>query len=177
MTGKDDTSQTAGALLCYAFGLCGFSMVKIVTDGFYAFNDTRTPAKVSLCTVALNIVLNYLLIYQFNFGHRSLALSTSCTITLNCLILLVLLRRRAEGLGLRGIWRLFFKIVAASAGMGFICMWTNEWLENWLGIESLIARVFGVFVPIGIGVVVFFGLARLLKIRELNQLLGAIVRR
>ncbi len=176
-TGPIDTSQTAGALLCYAFGLCGFSMVKIATDGFYAFNDTRTPAKVSLCTVALNIVLNYLLIYQFNFGHRSLALSTSCTITLNCLTLLVLLRRRAGGLGLRGIWALFVKIVAAVTGMGFICMWTNTWLENSLGIEILIARVIGVFVPIGIGVVVFFGLAKLLKIRELSQLFDAIVRR
>ena len=176
-TGAFDTSQTAGALICYAFGLCGFSIVKIATDGFYAFNDTRTPAKASLCAVALNIVLNYLLIFQFNFGHRSLALSTSCTITLNCIILLVVLRCKAGGLGLRGIWMLFIKIAAAATGMGFICLWVNVWFENWLGINGFIVRVFGVFVPIGIGVVVFIGLAKLLKIRELNQLLGAIVRR
>ena len=176
-TSTTDTSQTAGALICYAFGLCGFSIVKIATDGFYAFNDSRTPAKVSLCAVLLNIVLNYLLIFQFNFGHRSLALSTSCTITLNCIILLVVLRCRAGGLGLRGVGRLFVKIVAAATGMGFICLWVNVWLENWLGINGLIARVFGVFVPIGMGVVVFIGLAKLLKIGELSQLIGAIVRR
>ena len=176
-TGAIDTTQTAGALLCYAFGLCGFSIVKIASDGFYAFKDTATPAKVSLCTVALNIVLNYLLIFQFNFGHRSLALSTSCTITLNCIILLVVLRVKSGGLGLRGVWSLFFKIIAASMGMGFLCWWTNLWLEKWLGIGSLIARLVGVFVPIGIGVVVFFGLAKFLKIGELNQLISAIVRR
>ena len=78
-----DTQQTAVALFYYAFGLCGFSAVKIATDGFYTFNDTRTPAMVSLCTVGLNILLNYLFIYRFGFDHRSLALSTACTITLN----------------------------------------------------------------------------------------------
>lgn len=57
-TSAIDTSETAGALFCYAFGLCGFSIVKIASDGFYAFKDTRTPAVVSLCAVALNIVLN-----------------------------------------------------------------------------------------------------------------------
>ena len=176
-TGAIDTSQTAGALLCYAFGLCGFSIVKIASDGFYAFNDTGTPAKVSLCAVALNIVLNYLLIFQFKFEHRSLALSTSCTITLNCIILLVALRCRAGGLGLHGVWRLFAKIVGASTGMGFSCWWTNLWLEEWLGIVNLTARLIGVFVPIGMGIVVFIGLAKLLKIGELSQLIGAIVRR
>ena len=62
-----DTQQTAVALFYYGFGLCGFSAVKIVTDGFYTFNDTRTPAVVSLCTVALNILLNYLFIYRLGF--------------------------------------------------------------------------------------------------------------
>ncbi len=56
------------------------------------------------------------------------------------------MQRRAGGLGLNGIWRLFFKVIAASIGMGFIFSWTNVWLENWLGIYSLIARVIGVFV-------------------------------
>ncbi|MDE0185957.1 MAG: murein biosynthesis integral membrane protein MurJ [Candidatus Poribacteria bacterium] len=176
-TGAMDTSETAGALFCYAYGLCGFSIVKIASDGFYAFKDTRTPAVVSLCAVALNIVLNYLLIFQFHFGHRSLALSTSCTITLNCMILLFALRRRTGGLELRGIWRMLVKTVAASAAMGFISWRTNVWLEEWLGFANLFARAFGVFVPIGIGVVVFLCLAKLLKIGELNQLISAIARR
>ena len=172
-----DTQQTAGALFYYAFGLCGFSAVKIATDGFYTFNDTRTPAVVSLCTVVLNITLNYLFIYRLGFDHRSLALSTSCTITLNFLALLFLLRGRAGGLGLSGIWLLLIKLALASAVMGCACWWSYTQIEGWLGVESIIARLIGVFVPIGLGVVVLVGGAKLMRIRELDQLLGAVARR
>ena len=172
-----DTQQTAGALFYYAFGLCGFSAVKIATDGFYTFNDTRTPAIVSLCTVGLNILLNYLFIYRLGFDHRSLALSTSCTITLNFLVLLLLLRGRAAGLGLGGIWLLLIKLALASAIMGCLCWWSYTQIEGWLGAENLIARLIGVFVPIALGLAVLVGSAKLMRIRELDQLLGAIARR
>ena len=172
-----DTQQTAGALFYYAFGLCGFSAVKIATDGFYTFNDTRTPAAISLCTVGLNILLNYLFIYRFGFDHRSLALSTSCTITLNFLALLFLLRGKAGGLGLSGIWSLLIKLAFASAVMGSVCWWGYTQIEGWLGVESLIARLIGVFVPIGLGVAVLVVGAKLMRVRELDQLLNAIARR
>ena len=172
-----DTQQTAGALFYYAFGLCGFSAVKIAIDGFYTFNDTRTPAIVSLCTVGLNILLNYLFIYRLGFDHRSLALSTSCTITLNFLVLLLLLRRRAAGLGLGGIWLLLIKLALASAIMGCLCWWSYTQIEGWLGAESLIARLIGVFVPIALGIAVLVVGAKLMRIRELDQLLNAIARR
>ena len=172
-----DTQQTAGALFYYAFGLCGFSAVKIATDGFYTFNDTRTPAIVSLCTVGLNILLNYLFIYRLGFDHRSLALSTSCTITLNFLALLFLLRGRAGGLGLSGIWLLMVKLAIASGVMGCACWWSYTQIEGWLGVESIIARLIGVFVPIGLGIAVLVGGAKLMRVRELDQLLGAIARR
>ncbi len=172
-----DTQQTAVALFYYAFGLCGFSAVKIATDGFYTFNNTRTPAVVSLCTVGLNILLNYLFIYRFGFDHRSLALSTACTITLNFLVLLFLLRGKAGGLGLSGIWLLLIKLAFASAAMGGVCWWGCIQIEGWLGVESITARLIGVFVPIGLGVAVLVGGAKLMRIREFDQLLGAIARR
>ena len=172
-----DTQQTAIALFYYGFGLCGFSAVKIATDGFYTFNDTRTPAVVSLCTVGLNITLNYLFIYRLGFDHRSLALSTSCTITLNFLVLLFLLRGKAGELGLSGIWLLLIKLAVASAVMGGVCWWGCAQIEGWFGVESIIARLIGVFIPIGLGVAVLVVGAKLMRIRELDQLLGAIARR
>lgn len=172
-----DTQQTAIALFYYAFGLCGFSAVKIATDGFYTFNNTRTPAVVSLCTVGLNITLNYLFIYRLGFDHRSLALSTACTITLNFLALLFLLRGKAGGLGLSGLGLLLIKLALASAVMGCACWWSYTQIEGWLGVESIIARLIGVFVPIGLGVAVLIVGAKLMRIRELDQLLSAIARR
>ena len=172
-----DTQQTAPALFYYAFGLCGFAAVKIATDGFYAFNDTRTPVKVSLCTIALNIILNALFIFGFNFDHRSLALSTSCTITLNFLTLLVLLWRRVGGFGLGKIVLLLVKILVVSAGMGGVCWWVNLQLEGWLGVAGVIERLIGVFVPVVVGLGVLVGGCRLLRVQEFDGLLRAILRR
>lgn len=172
-----DTQQTANALFCYAFGLCGFAAIKIATDGFYAFNDTRTPVKVSLCTIVLNIILNTVFIFGLNFDHRSLALSTSCTITLNFLTLLVLLWRRVGGFGLDKLVLLLVKILVISAGMGAVCWWVNSQLEGWLGVAGVLERLIGVFVPVGLGLGVLVGGCKLLRVQEFDGLLRAILRR
>ena len=38
-----DTAATAGAVVCYAIGLTGYSVVKIASPTFYALGDSRTP--------------------------------------------------------------------------------------------------------------------------------------
>ena len=172
-----DTVQTARALIFFSFGLCGFSAVKIVTDGFYALNNTGTPVKVSFCTVAFNIVLNYVFIFRLRFDHTSLALSTSLTTTLNFLFLLVLLSRKIKGLGLAQGWNGLLRITAASVIMGIGCWRANVWIEGWVGVDGVVARSLGVFVPIVIGVTILLALCKFLKVQELNSLMRVILRR
>jgi putative peptidoglycan lipid II flippase len=172
-----DTIQTAWALVFYAFGLCGFSAVKIATDGFYAFNNTRTPVIVSAFTVLANIVLNYVLIFRLGFDHRAIACSTSCTTTLNFLVLLILLHRKVGSLELRHVGILLAKVLVSSIIMATICSGMHSWIEGWMGVDGVIARLTGVFVPIIIGVVTFFGSCKLLRVKELGSLLNALPRR
>lgn len=172
-----DTLQTAWALFFYAFGLCSFSAVKIATDGFYAFNNTRTPVIVSAFTVLANIVLNYILIFRVGLDHRAIACSTSCTTTLNFLVLLILLNRKVEGLKLRKVGILLAKVLVSSIIMGTICRKMHSWTGNWVDVESVIGRLAGVLVPIIVGVVTFSSLCKLLRVEELDDLLNALLRR
>ena len=172
-----NTDPIAAALFCYSFGLCGYSAVKVVTDGFYAFNDTKTPVKVSLLAVGLNIILNYLFIFELGLEYRALALSTSCTITLNFLLLLALLRRKIGGLALNDIWYFLIKLMFASAIMGISCWITSLIIKNQMAIDSLISRLLEVFLPISTGLLVLLLMYKLLKIQELDQLLDCIPRR
>ena len=80
-------------------------------------------------------------------------------------------------MGLGGIWLLLVKLALASAIMGCLCWWSYTQIEGWLGAEGLIARLIGVFVPIGLGVTVLVVVAKLMRIRELDQLLNVIARR
>ena len=179
VTVEEDTIGTAGLLFVYAFGLCGFSTLKIVTDGFYAYKDIRAPVIVSICAVALNICFNYLFIYRgFFLDPRAVVFSTVLTVTLNCSVLLLLLRRKVGGLGLRSVVPLTLKILIASAVMGFICWLTNGVIENdWLGTAGIIPRIVGVFAPIGLGLLILAAMYKLLKVSEFDDILNIFKQR
>ena len=172
-----NTKPIAAALFCYSFGLCGYSAVKIVTDGFYAFSDTKTPVKVSLLAVGLNIILNYLFIFELGLEYRALALSTSCTITLNFLLLLVLLHRKIGYLALNGIWFFLVRIMFASAVMGISCWGISLIIKNQMVIDSLTSRLLSVFLPMSTGLLILLLMYKLLRVEELDQLLDSILRR
>ncbi len=173
-TVEEDTFGTAGLLFVYAFGLCGFSTLKIVTDGFYAYKDIRAPVIVSICAVVLNICFNYLFIYRgFFFDPRAVVFSTVLTVTLNCSVLLLLLRRKVGGLGLRSIVPLTLKILIASAVMGCICWLTNGVIEgDLIGTEGIVPRVIGVFVPIGFSLLTLAAMYKFLKVSEFDDILN-----
>ena len=174
-----DTIGTGGALFVYAFGLCGFSALKIITDGFYAYKDIRAPVIVSLCGVALNICLNYLFIYrEFILDPRAVVFSTVLTVTLNSAVLLFLLRRKVGHLGLWSVILLAFKILIASAVMGVVCWVTNGVIEqDWLGTEGIIARTVGVFVPIFFSLFALAGMYKFLKVTEFDDILNIFKRK
>ena len=178
-TGVLDTVGTAGVLFVYAFGLCGFSTLKIVTDGFYAYKDIRAPVIVSICAVILNVCLNYLFIYrELFFDPRAVVFSTVLTVTLNCGVLLLLLRRKVGRLGMRQVGQLTLKILVASAVMGVVCWLTNGFIEgDWLGTEGIGPRVTGVFAPIGLSLITLAGMYKLLKVSEFEDILNVFKRR
>ena len=179
VTVEEDTIGTAGLLFVYAFGLCGFSTLKIVTDGFYAYKDIRAPVIVSICAVALNIFLNYLFISrEFFLDPRAVVFSTVLTVTLNCAVLLLLLRQKVERLGLRSLIPLTLKILTASAVMGFICWLTNGIIEgDWLGTEGIVPRIIGVFAPIALSLLVLAGMYKFLKVSEFDDILNIFKQR
>src|SRR6266487_2068192 len=54
--GPDATARVALALACLAPGLLMFSMNNILARAFYALNDVKTPMKISIVCLGLNLV-------------------------------------------------------------------------------------------------------------------------
>jgi len=98
----ESTHMVAWALLWYSAGLVGHSLLEIGARAFYALQDTRTPVLVGAAAMGLNIVLSLALASLFTrwgwMPHGGLALANSLATALECLVLLVLLRRRTGGL-------------------------------------------------------------------------------
>ena len=91
-----DTDATAAALVCYAIGLTGYSVVKVVSPTFYALHESRKPVMVSAASVLVNAALN--IVFVQRFGYLGLAVGTSLTALLNASVLLAMLRRRLGGI-------------------------------------------------------------------------------
>lgn len=80
---------TAFALLCYSIGLWAFASVRIAVSTFYALQDTKTPVKIAVYSIIVNIVAGIILMGPL--GHGGLALATSLSSIFNlCLLLLIL---------------------------------------------------------------------------------------
>ena len=101
------TELVAWALLWYAAGLVGHSVVEIVSRAFYALHDTKTPVFVGAAAMTLNLVFSVLFSYLFTLlgwmPHGGLALANSLATALEMAGLLFLMRRRLNGLAGRKI--------------------------------------------------------------------------
>ena len=88
----ESTQLVAWALLWYAAGLVGHSVVEIISRAFYALHDTRTPVIIGICAMTINIILSILLGKLFlKIGwmpHGGLALANSIATGLEALVLI-----------------------------------------------------------------------------------------
>ena len=114
--GAPASAATAAALMAYAVGLPAYVLVKVLTPGYFARKDTVSPMRIAALCVAINLVLNLILMWPLQ--HAGLALATAIAAWVNTILL-------ARGLGRRGLLRLdqrtrkrLPRIVAASAVMG-----------------------------------------------------------
>jgi putative peptidoglycan lipid II flippase len=170
-----DTQATAGALMFYAPGLVGYSAVKIAVPSFYALRDSRTPVAVSVATVAINVVLNLVLVRIL--GYRGLALGTAVSALFNAVVLLWLLRRRLNGLDERNIVVAFVKIAAASLVMAVAAWVVERSLSLTFSNPSILVRALTLGTAIAIGLGVLIAMGRVLRIRELNEAVALVVNR
>ncbi len=172
--GEHDTLLVAWALLWYATGLVGHSLVEICSRAFYALHNTRTPVTVGVLAMTLNIIFSLTLPGWFErtgwMPHGGLALANSLATTLEAITLLVLLRRRLGGLDARLLGGGAGAAVLASVGMG-AAVW--GWV-SWQPAQSLVVMTLGGVV---LGGVVYFVLLLLLRVEEPRRVIGFVLRK
>ena len=93
------TNATWLALQFYCIGVPLYSTNKILTSTYYAYSDTKTPIKIMIVTVMINLALNLALIHTLRQG--ALALSTSASAVINGVTLLYFLRYKMKTIPLR----------------------------------------------------------------------------
>ena len=85
-------SATAAALTAYSVGLPAYVLIKVLTPGYFARKDTKTPVRIAVLSMVVNLVLNLILMGPLQ--HVGLALATAIAAWLNAILLAWGLRRR-----------------------------------------------------------------------------------
>ncbi len=114
----DDTIKCARALAAFSLGLPAYILVKVLTPGFYARQDTRTPVRFATWSIALNLVLNLALIMPLQ--HVGPPLATAIASWLNVALLYRELRRRGHFIPDRQLLRRTARLALAALAMGAV---------------------------------------------------------
>jgi putative peptidoglycan lipid II flippase len=166
-----DTAQTGDALAAYAVGLAGYAAVKVLSPAFYALGDARTPMLISLGSIAVNYVMNSLLVGPF--GHVGLAFSTSTVALINFILLAVFMRRRVGRLEGSRLGLTLARIFIASIPMAAVAWLVNEFCAS-LPLAGITLKLVSVSASITSAAMVFYVACRLLRIEELKEAIDAV---
>ena len=131
------TALVSWALLWYAAGLVGHSMLEVLTRAFYAQHDTRTPVIVAIVAMGLNVVFSFAFAAAFVragwLPHGGLALANSLATALEMAALYLLMRRRLQGLDGQRIARGFGYAATGALTMGvMLAVWLRMTSAPWL---------------------------------------------
>lgn len=164
------TQATAFAVLFYGVGIVAFGLEALLTQTFYALQDTGTPMLVIAATSGANVLLKLLLASPLKHGGLALAvsLSSACSVV----VMAVLLRRRLSGLDGRAILRSVWKLALAGAGMVGAVLLAKHWmLDVWpdSGTFPLLLRLVAVT---AVGAAVFVGSCLGLKVPEARSVVA-----
>ncbi len=131
-----DTRMAAYALMAYAVGLPAFILVKILAPAFFARQDTRTPVKIAIRAMLLNMLMNIVfvvtLIYlDFTATHAGLALATACAAWIQTGLLTHTLKQQQVYRPQQGWSRLIIQIGAATLTMCAVLIYFMPGAETW----------------------------------------------
>jgi putative peptidoglycan lipid II flippase len=145
------TQLVAWALLWYGVGLVWHCVVEIISRAFYALHDTRTPVLVGIAAMSLNLVFSLAFSALFRsigwLPHGGLALANSLATGIECIILIVIMRKRLQGLEGKSLSGLVIKSLTASLAMS---LGLGAWLAYSVKLNSAVIALGGILVGVGI---------------------------
>ena len=174
-----DVQMASYALMAYSWGLLGFSLVKVLAPGYFARQDTKTPVRVGLIALGVNMAMNLGVALPavklgFPYPHVLIATATCVSAAVNTTLLWRGLSKAGVYKAQAGWGALLTRIVFANAVMAALLIWMGGDLEGWLAATPL-HRAARLALCIVAGALAYFGALLLsgTRMRHLRNVAGA----
>jgi putative peptidoglycan lipid II flippase len=163
---ESSTDLVAGALLLYALALFAHSGIEILSRGFYALSDTRTPVAFAVISMLVNLALALALVWRFEVNGLALALSIAAIVEF--FLLLTTLNHRIGGLDGAGAIASLLRTAAATVLMAeVVALWLAALrIAGLLDLDSKLDAALASVGGAAIGAAAFAVAARLLRSEE-----------
>jgi len=165
-------SRASAVLVFLGAGVWIFCCLQIITRVFYSIGDTKTPTKIAVSTMVLNLILNLCLVRVFDAA--GLALSTTICAVINMVALVYALNARGIQVWGERLPGFALKLLAAAGAMTVAGLAVLHFLPE---SSHKMGQLISLFVPLAVSAAVFFLVAWALRIQELTTLLQAIFTR
>jgi putative peptidoglycan lipid II flippase len=166
--GPTDAAASAVTLQAYALGLPAFVVIRSLVNGFYARQDTRTPVRIALVAVAVNVLLKLALMGPL--AQVGLAVATSVSAWINAGLLVWLLMRRGLFAPDARLLRNLPRMAMAAVGMGVVLWLAQTQLAPWLSANGLFERVVALVLLVVAGGLAYAVLALMLGLVRRSDL-------
>ncbi len=171
---REAAHLSAQSLAAYAPGLVAFVLLKVLQPGFFARGDTKTPMRVTMATLGLNLMLN-LIFFRAGLAHVGPPLAGSLAAIINVAWLSLLLIRHGYLVADATLRRRVPRMALAGTAMAAL-LW---FLQNPLfaAVQTLHLpgeRVLALGLLVGAGLIGYFAAGQLVgafHVRELKRLL------
>jgi len=170
------TINTSQALFGYAVGIWAVGGIRITAPAFYSMQDTKTPVIIAFLAFVINATMGYLLGFTFGLRHTGLALASSISSIFNFVLLFIILNKRVGKIGINETLILCIKIAIASMSMGLIA-WEIAKRGNWAGSETSLEKILFLIASLSGSLAVYLIISKLLKIDEVDQVIGLLRRK
>lgn len=141
-----DARMAAISLSAMSLGVPAFMLTKVLAPAFYSRQDTKTPMRAAIWTVAANVGLTILIttplwLRGVEGAHGGIALATALAGIVNALLLWRYLRRAGLYRPLPG-WGVFaLRLLAACAVMAAVVLAARGWVGEWTALGDWKLRV------------------------------------
>ena len=175
----DDYDNFAPSLALFGIGLVLFTAHYLVLRGFYALEQTRRVFWIQCAIAATNIVVAILLTLGAPASETAprLVIAYSCSYGVGAAISYTLLARQVGGLAGRRLVRFLVRLVIAVGISGGAAYGLSVLLDELLPGSGTWIAALDVAAVGALFLAVYLGLARLLRISEVNDVMALVTRR